>query len=408
MSTLDTFNAQLEELRASAAQVATEVSDLQAKADKLPGVQAELDKAKTRQTALENQTFALVANMPGLYAVKKGDTLWSIAQTYKTTVAKLKELNGLTSDTIEVAQVLKVPTGVTPTPDPQPEPTTGTIFSFDLSQLGTDAAIPETTKLANHKKLFAVDNVQNIREFYQGISTNMWNSARLKALGEKDSVLMSFKQWDRAAFKATLAATPERLRKRPGQVKWCFWHEFEADWADAGGTQAWTDNYLKIYREMAEELDASQWDTQSRDDVVKIFLWYSQHVDARTKGKWKQFIGDQKFGYVGMDCYNYAAWLTKGRYSTPQELFDTLIAMGKETGLPICVPEWGGEVAANDPDGTKLAAAIKAQGEYAEKNGVKFMNWWCAAGSKDKAGNVRNHHIDKFPAAVREMSALMA
>mgnify|MGYP000666344987 CR=1 FL=1 len=40
------------------------------------------------------------------YEVKKGDTLYSIAKKFKTTVAVLKELNGLKSNTISIGQHL--------------------------------------------------------------------------------------------------------------------------------------------------------------------------------------------------------------------------------------------------------------------------------------------------------------
>ncbi|MEO7664825.1 MAG: LysM peptidoglycan-binding domain-containing protein [Candidatus Limnocylindrales bacterium] len=43
------------------------------------------------------------------YRVKAGDTLYGIAVTFHTTVAAIKALNGLTSDTIRAGQVLKIP-----------------------------------------------------------------------------------------------------------------------------------------------------------------------------------------------------------------------------------------------------------------------------------------------------------
>lgn len=43
-----------------------------------------------------------------LYKVKAGDTLWTIAKKYKTTVTQIKNSNGLKSDTIVVDQKLKI------------------------------------------------------------------------------------------------------------------------------------------------------------------------------------------------------------------------------------------------------------------------------------------------------------
>ena len=43
------------------------------------------------------------------YIVKKGDTLYSIARTYNTSVDKLKEINNLTSNALAIGQVLKLP-----------------------------------------------------------------------------------------------------------------------------------------------------------------------------------------------------------------------------------------------------------------------------------------------------------
>ena len=43
------------------------------------------------------------------YTVRSGDTLWLIAQRYGTTVDEIKRLNGLTSNALNIGQVLKIP-----------------------------------------------------------------------------------------------------------------------------------------------------------------------------------------------------------------------------------------------------------------------------------------------------------
>ena len=44
-----------------------------------------------------------------LYAVKKGDNLYNIANSYNTTVSDIMSLNNLSSNTLSIGQVLKVP-----------------------------------------------------------------------------------------------------------------------------------------------------------------------------------------------------------------------------------------------------------------------------------------------------------
>ena len=49
-----------------------------------------------------------------MYTVKAGDSLYSIARKYNTTVDALKDLNNLTSTTLSIGQVLRIPEMYTP------------------------------------------------------------------------------------------------------------------------------------------------------------------------------------------------------------------------------------------------------------------------------------------------------
>lgn len=48
-----------------------------------------------------------------LYTVKKGDSLYSIARVYDTTVDEIKKINNLTSNSLSIGQVLKLPENYT-------------------------------------------------------------------------------------------------------------------------------------------------------------------------------------------------------------------------------------------------------------------------------------------------------
>ncbi|MEI3530169.1 MAG: LysM peptidoglycan-binding domain-containing protein [Bacilli bacterium] len=51
-----------------------------------------------------------------IYTVQSGDSLWSIANMYNTTVSELKNYNNLISDSLSIGQQLKIPRGSTVTP----------------------------------------------------------------------------------------------------------------------------------------------------------------------------------------------------------------------------------------------------------------------------------------------------
>ncbi|MBD5529666.1 MAG: LysM peptidoglycan-binding domain-containing protein, partial [Lachnospiraceae bacterium] len=51
------------------------------------------------------------------YVVRSGDSLWLIAQRYNTTVDAIKNLNGLSGNALSIGQILKIPSaGASPVP----------------------------------------------------------------------------------------------------------------------------------------------------------------------------------------------------------------------------------------------------------------------------------------------------
>ncbi len=63
---------------------------------------------------LKIPTKQVPLNDENIYIVKAGDSLYSIARAYNTTVNELRSLNNLTSDILSIGQLLKVPSATLP------------------------------------------------------------------------------------------------------------------------------------------------------------------------------------------------------------------------------------------------------------------------------------------------------
>jgi LysM repeat protein len=99
---------------ATAIPAETPVATSEAEATAMPALEAETPEAEaTAEVALAPQGGAT-------YTVRWGDTLFSIAQRFGTTVDAIKNANGLTSDLIYVGQELNIPGGGVPDGPGQP------------------------------------------------------------------------------------------------------------------------------------------------------------------------------------------------------------------------------------------------------------------------------------------------
>jgi len=264
---------------------------------------------------------------------------------------------------------------------------TRTQFGINLSTLS-----PETKTwqqlVTDHRGLYG-GPLTHIRLFSAGYPM-LWSNDRVKPLTGADIPVFSFKQISRASFDTWMSGIPADWP----EVWACFWHEVEADAQKSTDRAAFMTRYLGAYDLMDEARKAHP--NGHKVKLVKILLWYSQVMDPATKGNWQDFHAGQKFvDALGMDCYSYQAWLSKDRYATAEELLGPLAAIGQQSGLPVCVPELGGTLAATDTDGSRRAAAIQSWVDYARDHGFLWANWWCAQG-----GAGRNHHLDAYPSNV--------
>ncbi len=57
-----------------------------------------------------NVPYSSPIDTSNVYTVKRGDSLYSIANRYNTTVAELRRINNLTTDILQIGQVLTIPT----------------------------------------------------------------------------------------------------------------------------------------------------------------------------------------------------------------------------------------------------------------------------------------------------------
>jgi len=82
-------------------------------------------------TTSEGENVPVVPEGENVYIVQSGDSLWTIANRYGTTVAELKALNNLTSNNLSIGQVLRIPEVESPGSEDTSTDNTYTVKSGD-------------------------------------------------------------------------------------------------------------------------------------------------------------------------------------------------------------------------------------------------------------------------------------
>lgn len=87
------------------------VGDITSRIDRETERQRQRDREQREREQRERERAAASQTTPsqGTYVVQSGDSLYLIAQAFGTTVGRIKEMNNLKSDMLQIGQRLKVP-----------------------------------------------------------------------------------------------------------------------------------------------------------------------------------------------------------------------------------------------------------------------------------------------------------
>ena len=136
-------------------------------------------------------------NEDNTYTVKSGDSLWSIANKYNTSVSELKSLNNLSSDVLQIGQVLKLPSNDNLTGNTYTVKSGDSLWSIankyntsvselkSLNNLSSDVLqIGQVLKLPSNNKLYIVksgDSLWNIANRYNTTVNTLKNLNNLSS-----------------------------------------------------------------------------------------------------------------------------------------------------------------------------------------------------------------------------------
>lgn len=149
-------------------------------------------------------------------------------------------------------------------------------------------------------------------------------------------------------------------------IYWAYFHEPENN-VEHGDFSA--EEFRLAWEHIAQL--ASSVDNPSLHPTV-VLMCYTVHPASGRD--WRDYVPDTNLLEVlGWDCYNSGA--RQGRYHAPERLLARAVNVSRTAGADWAVAELGSRVAEGD-DGTGRAAWLVAVGDYARREGARFVTYF--------------------------------
>lgn len=153
---------------------------------------------------------------------------------------------------------------------------------------------------------------------------------------------------------------------RDRDVYWVFYHEPEDNIAKGEFTAA---DYRAAWRHLRGLADKAG---NPRLHATLVLMSWS--LEAESKRDWRDYYpGRDVIQVLGWDTYNLG-W-KKGRYDSPSMMYDRVVALSKEEGLPFGVAETGSYLVGDD-NGEKRAAWLHETNAYLKKHGALWVSYF--------------------------------
>ncbi|WP_026313366.1 DUF7594 domain-containing protein [Actinomadura flavalba] len=252
------------------------------------------------------------------------------------------------------------PPSVSPRPSAPPKPGGKTMCGVSL-ELRNGESYESALRRADSD----YGGLETVRLFYRGVPP-AWPGK--PDLGKRPPII-SFKFAPKdvlagrhdAAMAKWFATAP-----RDRDVYWVYYHEPEDNVAKGEFTAA---DYRAAWRRLRSLADRAD---NPRLKATLVLMGWS--LTAESRRNWRDYYaGKDVVQVLGWDVYNLSHH--KGRYDSPSVMFDKVIAVSNDEGLPFGIAETGSYLIAGDRGGQR-AGWLRESNAYLQKHGALWSAYF--------------------------------